>query len=111
MVTGRSRYEDIRNLYVNHLARVWMEDSTTEATRVSVEEKVNSFAGGKLEHAGETISLLWGIANKDGAAELPEGTSSTVSSFRFYFLEDVMQQCSPCTTSPHKSRVLPIGPL
>ena len=68
-----------------------MEDSTTEATRVSVEEKMISFAKGELEHAGEILSALWEIANKDGDAELPEGTSSTVSPFRFPFLEHVMQ--------------------
>ena len=62
-----------------------------EATRVSVDEKVDSFAEGELEHAGEIISALWEIAIKDEDAKPPEGTSSTVSSFRFYFLEHVMQ--------------------
>ena len=68
-----------------------MEDSTTEATRVSVEEKVDSFVEGELERAGEIISALWEIANKDGGVEPPKSTSSTVSPFRFYFLECVMQ--------------------
>ena len=72
MLTGRSRYEDIRNLYVNRLAHIWMEDSTPEATRVSVEEKVDSFTEGDLEHAGEILSGLWEIANKDEDGELPE---------------------------------------
>ena len=55
----------------------------TEATRVGVEEKMISFAKGDLEHAGEILSALWEIANKDGDAELPGGTSPTVSPFRF----------------------------
>ena len=88
-----------------------MEDSTTEATRVNVEEKMASFAKGDLEHAGEILSALWEIANKDGDAELPEVTSSTVSPLRFRFPEGATQQCSLRTTSPQRSRVLPIGTL
>ena len=60
------------------------EDSTAEETRVSVEERMDSFAEGELEHADEIISALWEIASKDGDAQLPEGTSPTVSPFRFY---------------------------
>ena len=67
-----------------------MEDSTTEVTRVSVEEKMDSFAKGELEHAGEILSALWEIAIKDEDAEPPEDTSSTVSPFWFYFFEHVM---------------------
>ena len=84
MLTGRNRHEDIRNLYVNHLAYIWMEDSTTEATRISVAEKVDSFAEGELEHAKEILSALWEIANKDTDVKPQEETSSTVSPFRFY---------------------------
>ena len=72
MLTGRGRYEDIRNLYINHLAHIWMEDSTPEATRVSVEEKVDCFAEGDLEHAGEILSGLWEIANKEEEPKLPD---------------------------------------
>ena len=54
-----------------------------EATRASVDEKVDSFAEGELEHAGEIISALWEIAIKDEDTKPPEGTSPTVSPFRF----------------------------
>ena len=90
MLTGRSRHEDIRNLYANHLAYTWMEDSTAETTRISVAEKVDSFAEGELEHAKDILSALWEIANKDTDVKPPEGTSSTVSPFQFYSLERVM---------------------
>ena len=90
MLTGRSRYEDIRNLYVNHLAYLWMEDSTSEATRISVEEKMDSFAEGDLEHAGEILSMLWDIVNVDEDAISQASGTSTVSPSRFYSLECVV---------------------
>jgi hypothetical protein len=42
-----------------------MEDSTAEKTRASVKTKIKTFAKGDLEHATETLSALWEIANRD----------------------------------------------
>ena len=74
-----------------------MEDSTSEAIRASVEEQVDGFAEGELEHAGEILSALWEIANKDEDAKPPEDTSSTVSPFRFYVRHIVVltSHCQP----------------
>lgn len=70
-------------MYINQLASVWMEDSTTEATQASVDKKVDSFIEGDLEHATEVFSALWEIVSKDGDIKTPSNTSPAVSLFRF----------------------------
>ena len=71
---------------IGRLDSVWMEDSTTEITRASVDERIE----GDLGHAAEMLSALWGIANEDddtvneaSVTEVPSSTSQTVSRFRF----------------------------
>ncbi|KAF9785417.1 hypothetical protein BJ322DRAFT_829047 [Thelephora terrestris] len=66
-----SRYDEVRKLYIDQLAFVWMEDSTAEATRARVEEKIDGFAEGDYDHAADTLSALWEIATKDGDAKAP----------------------------------------
>ncbi|KAF9641806.1 hypothetical protein BDM02DRAFT_3203210, partial [Thelephora ganbajun] len=41
-----SQYDEIRSLYIEQLGFVWMEDSTTETTRASVDKKIDSFVEG-----------------------------------------------------------------
>lgn len=61
-----------------------MEDSTTEATRTSVEKKVCSFVEGDLDHAMEILSTLWDIASKDEDIPTPNsGAPSIVRSSSF----------------------------
>jgi len=84
MLTESSRYDEVRSLYINQLACAWMEDSTTESIRASVKEKVNSFAQGNLKHAGEALSALWEIVNKDEDIKASSNTSPAVSSFLFF---------------------------
>jgi hypothetical protein len=81
MLTEKRRHDEIRNLYVEQLAYIWMEDSTTETTYASVEEKVASFAEGDLEHATEILSALWEVANRDGDIKAPADTPPAVSPF------------------------------
>ena len=83
MLKKRCRYDDVRSLYVDQLAFIWMEDSTTETTRARVDKKIDSFVEGDLEHAAEMLSTLWEIVNKDGDIKAPANASSTVSPFRF----------------------------
>ena len=111
MLTEGHRYDEIRNLYVDQLAFVWMEDSTMEATRISVDKKIDSFAEGDLEYAAEMLSALWEIANKDGDIKAPANTSSTVSPFRFRLLPHVMQERSLYVNRPRRPRVPLTGPL
>ena len=76
----RRRHDDVRNLYTNQLASVWMEDSTTETTRASFEKKIDSFVKGGSEHAAEMLSALWEVINKDGDITAPSNTPINVSS-------------------------------
>jgi hypothetical protein len=52
---------------------------STDATRVRVEKKIDSFVEGDLEHATEMLSALWKIANKDGSITGPSNTSPVVN--------------------------------
>jgi len=83
--TERHRYDEIRDLYTNQLASVWMEDSTTEETRARIEEKIDSFYEGDLEHATEVLSALWEIVNKDGNIAAPSKSSPSVGPFPFSY--------------------------
>jgi len=90
---ARRRYDEIRGLYVDQLARVWMEDST-ETTNASINKRIDSFAEGDLEYAAETLSALWEIANKDGDVKAPANTSQTVSPLWLRLLPCFAQECS-----------------
>ena len=107
MLIERHRYDEMRSLYANQLASVWMDDSTTETTRTSVDEKINSFAKGKLEHASEVLSALFEIVSRDGDINAPSGVSPAV---RLAF-SCVAQECLLRIIRPHRSRALPTGPL
>ena len=78
MLIQSSRYDEIRSLYTDQLAFTWVEDSTTEKTRASVDKMIDSFVEGDLEHATEILSALWEIANKDGDIKAPSNTSPAV---------------------------------
>ena len=109
MLIGRHRYDEIRSLYVDQLAHIWMEDST-ETTRASVNKKVDSFAEGDLEHATEMLSALWEIANKDGDVKAPANTSQAVSPFQFHLLPHVMREYSLDIARLHRQRAPYTGP-
>ena len=112
MLTDRGRYDEIRSIYIDQLASVWMNNSTTETTRASFDKKVDSFAEGELEHATEMLSALWGIINKDGQIKTPSNTSPAVSPFQSFFL-----LCYPRILitlhmiRPQRPRAPPTGPL
>ena len=81
----RVRYADIRNIYANQLALVWVGDSA-DATRVKVDKKIDIFAEGDLEHMAEMFSALWKIASKDGNIVAPSNATPTVSSVFLHYL-------------------------
>jgi len=109
MLMGRRRYDEIRGLYVDQLARVWMEDST-ETTNASINKRVDSFAEGDLEYAAETLSALWEIANQDGDVKALANTSQTVSPFWLRLLPCVAQKCSLDIARPRRQRAPHTGP-
>ena len=57
-----------------------MEDTTTEATRASVDKQIDILAKEEPEHATEIVFALLKIANEDGDITSPADTSSPVSS-------------------------------
>jgi hypothetical protein len=65
-------------MYIQQLAFVWMEDSTTETTCSGVKKKIEDFAGGDLKHAEEILSDLWEVANGDGDLEAPTNAAPVV---------------------------------
>ena len=103
----RCSYDELRTLYLGQLAFLWMEDSTTEATRVSVDQKIDSFAEGDLEHATEIILALLDITTKDGDIKSPAGTPPNliVRSSWFCPLSGVILKCFPNVSS------VALGPL
>ena len=111
MLKKRCRYDDVRSLYVDQLAFTWLEDSTTETTRASVNKKIDSFVEGDLEHVTEMLSALWEIVNKDGDVKAPTNTPSIVSLFRFRPLPHVVRERSLHVIRPHRPRVPLTGPL
>jgi len=100
VLTDRGRYDEIRSLYINQLAFVWANNSTTETTRASFDNKVDSFAKGELEHATEMLSTLWGIINRGGEIKVPLNTSPAVSPGLAFF--SVARECSLHTVRPRK---------
>ena len=81
MLTEGCRYDEMRTLYVNKLASLWMNDST-ETTRTSFNKRIDRFVKGELEHASEMLSALLEIVSRDGDITDPSGASPAVSSFR-----------------------------
>ena len=79
MPTERRRYDEIRDLYIQQLAYIWIEDSTTETARAGVEKKIDSFVEEGLDHATEMLSALWEIVNKDGDIVAPLSVMPAVS--------------------------------
>jgi len=75
-----ARYDEVRNIYIEQLAFVWMEDPTMEVIRASVDKKIDRFIEGELGHATEMLSALWDIANTEGEVEGPSNTESTPTS-------------------------------
>ena len=82
ILTRGFRYDEVRSLYIDQLASVWVLDSATETTRASVERKIDSYVEGDLEHATDVLSTLWEIVNRDGEIQAPSSTPSSVSPFR-----------------------------
>ena len=99
------RYDEIRNLYIEQLAYVWVEDSTTEATRASVEKKIDDFVEEGLEHATEMLCALWEIVDREGDVTAPVDASPTVSPFHVYLLSLRMWGYSSRASRPRRSRV------
>lgn len=61
------RYTEIKTAQVNHLLAIWLSGSgeEPETVREKLDEKIDSYAAGELEHAVDVISSIWKISNQD----------------------------------------------
>ena len=116
ILTDRRRYDEIRSLYIDQLVSVWMNSSTTIATRASFDSNFDRFARGELGHATEMLSTLWEVINRDGEIRTPSNTSPpsntslAVSQFGVAFFR-VARECLLHMIRPQKSQAPNTGPL
>jgi len=56
-------------MQVNHLVSVWLSGGEKDSKELhkKLDEKIDSYATGELEHAAEAISSIWDLACKDEA--------------------------------------------
>jgi len=56
-------------MQVNHLLSVWLSGGEEESKELhkKLDERIDSYAAGELEHAVEAISSIWELARKDEA--------------------------------------------
>ena len=71
------RYNEIRSVQVIHLLSVWSSGGEDESKALfkKLDEKLDSYAAGELEHAAEAISSIWGLARHNIA--LPSSFRAT----------------------------------
>lgn len=53
---------------MNYLVNIWLSGSEEEsrAVREGLEQKVDSYAAGELEHAVDAMSSIWEVSSKEG---------------------------------------------
>ena len=63
------RYDEIRIMQVNHLVSVWLSgnEEKSQALHKKLDEKIEKYAAGELEHAAEAIFSIWVSAHKHEA--------------------------------------------
>ena len=63
------RYDEIRIVQVNHLVSVWLSgnEEKSQALHKKLDEKIEKYAAGELEHAAEAIFSIWDSAHKNEA--------------------------------------------
>jgi hypothetical protein len=67
------RYSEIRTIQVNHLLNIWLSGSEKDsgAVRKELEQQIDSYAAGQLEHAAGAVSSIWETSNKEGPVPVP----------------------------------------
>ncbi|KAF9778365.1 hypothetical protein BJ322DRAFT_1214739 [Thelephora terrestris] len=67
-----SKYEDVRTLHVNHLVSVLLHADENSAGLLyeKIDEKVDCYASGSLDHAADAITQLWKLS-KGGECSPP----------------------------------------
>jgi len=68
-----NRYQEVRTVQVIHLASVWFRGGEESAERLGerIDEKVDSYANGELDHAMEAMTFLWELSRKGDESSVP----------------------------------------
>ena len=83
-------YEEIRTMHATRLASLLTPTNESSVKDIcnKLDEKIDCYANGKLDHAVDVVSLLWGFS-RESAPAVPEPpmpgpishVSSAISSF------------------------------
>ena len=74
------RYSEIRTLQVGHLLSKWLAGGEeSKAIREKLEEKIDSYGQGKLDHAVDAVLCIWDISNQE---EEPAASNLSGSALR-----------------------------
>lgn len=69
-------------MQVNHLLSIWLSGGEeSKAIRDRLEEKIDSYGAGKLDHAVDAILCIWEVSNKEEPA-IPDFSRSLSRSAR-----------------------------
>ena len=81
-ITSRSeltrvrRYDEIRTVQVTHLVSVWLSGGEeSKALHGKLDEKIDNYAAGELEHAAEAVSSIWDLSRKKEALSSISGAA------------------------------------
>lgn len=63
------RYDEIRSIQVIHLLSIWLSGGGEESKLLhkKLDEKIDNYAAGELDHAAGAISSIWDLARKNEA--------------------------------------------
>ena len=74
-----NRYQEVRTTQVSHLASAWFRGDEDVAKKIGekVDKKIDGYVNGELDHAMETMALLWEFSRgKKNSSGNSEGTVS-----------------------------------
>lgn len=61
-----NRHQEVRTAQVNRLASLWLRGDEESADDIGerVDEKIDGYANGELDHAMEAMALLWELSTE-----------------------------------------------
>ena len=94
---GTLRYDEIRTMQISHLRSVRFDgdEEVTKKLCDQIDEKVDAYVAGNLEHAAEGMSLLWEASTK-GKSSTP--TPQSTNAFKSPKSNDFFGESQPTST-------------
>ena len=78
-INGAPRYDEIQTIQVDHLLSV-LSSGSGEISKIvhkNLDEKIESYAAGELQHARDAVSLMWESSRQ------PQNTDATSAPFNW----------------------------